>query len=309
MTKKNPPPKSGGLKLNIFTILSTISIIVLLVLGICMSFIWPTDWNPVLNSLFLNIISSLIGVMVGALIAIFIVDRYIDQRHREVAEAEAKQEKMYKAYWWGHHHGDLAMLTFVIMHLSLFVSYGQKRYLEILSSHIVPHKIPETIEKFIPFLLNSLLNDLNAESAPNHLSDERIFKNMNDEDAARITEVFLTNEPKEMLCSIKDLSCLLNQLNGYRNVIDDDIFLLQPFLARSMGLAQAMLKTKRELTYAINDIRHILLKQNSKEAVSSIQLDKDITTKFCKLGQAAITIIKILWSYQQGSLTDMDVSH
>src|SRR5208283_1456870 len=115
-----------------------------------------------------------------------------------------------------------------------------------------------------------------------------IFKNMKEEDADRIAEVFKTNEPTEVFCSINDLRYLSNQLNGYRHVVNDDIFLLQPFITRRMGLAQAMLTIRRELYDAINDLQLILLIQNSKEAVSSIQLEKDVITRYRRIGQTAI---------------------
>src|SRR3990172_8443128 len=72
-----------------------VSLSVFVLLGVAVSLLWPHQWNPLLVSLVLNVIAGLIGASVAILTAIFVVQKFLDDRALEM-EAETAR---YRALW------------------------------------------------------------------------------------------------------------------------------------------------------------------------------------------------------------------
>jgi hypothetical protein len=306
MNEAKSHTKVNNLKLRNIVVPTISGIIILLLFGIAISFIWPEYWNSALSMLILNIIASLIGVLIGILVAIFIVERYLEQHRREVAEKEAFQETMYREQWQAYLNGGLAMLSALITHLSLFVAYGQKEYLELLNARGDTSKVPETIGEFIPFLMDSMENRRQKRREGN-LKDDDQSKGMGEEDAIRLAKAFSEIKSSELYCSLKDLNSLLHYLRGLRELLRDQIFLFQPFMVKRMGLGVTLLQLSRNLADAIEDIQFLLINQKPEKTVASVHLDGRITIKYCWLGKQAVKVIQLIWNYAKGTDDDFKV--
>lgn len=306
MDKTYLTQRFNNLRLRSITIFSIALIVVLLLLGIIVSFTWPINWNLMLNALILNIISSLIGVLAGALIAIFIVEKYLEQHRREIAEKEAYQERLYKEQWQAYLYGGLSYLSATITHLSLFVAYGKEKYLELLNAEGDVSGVPDSIEAFVRYYVNSI-NIRHHQKLGDDVDKGDKPRGMDNKDADRLEKAFSEIRPAEIHCSLTDINFLLNYLHFLHERLQDQIFLFQPFMNKCMGLGIVLIQLDRALMSITDDMQRILIKLESKDTTSIIQLNERSAIKYCEAGKLAIKVIQLIWNYAQGTGDDIKV--
>lgn len=295
MTKTNIPLKINNHNPRYITGFSVSLIIALASLGVAISFIWPQSWNSLLCGLMLNIISSLIGVIVGALIALFIVERYLEQRRREAAEREALQEKQYNEQWQAYIDGGLSTVAYLIALTSLYVSQGREKFIELLKIDNEASKIPVTIEEFVI----SIKKDLEKAS----LNEKNTDKGFGAEDAARLAKSFSECEPVEISYDVDGLISLINFLDALHQVLVQNIFMFQPFMIKRVGLGLTLKKLDMRLVDVIDHMEHMMMHAKEDHTLDSIQISG---RKYCLMGFEACMVIQLIWSYVQNN-NDMKV--
>lgn len=260
------------IKLRKIVIITVIVIAVLLVSAILSPTLWLPSWNPMLGSLFLNIVASLIGVSVGVLIAIFVVERYLaHQRHEK-----RKREHLMKVYWI---YGGLSLLTAMIMHLSFFLLYGTRKWQALMISDSEQTKVPETIGEFIPWLL------IYGDKCRPHTTKEKL---------PLFEKEFNKTPNSPIKISRRDLGMLVDYMETCVTRIRDLMFLFQPFIDEHFELISSLVFYARSLDNAAQSSKFSLaLKTQQGKQTSSFHIDAKGQSLFQSLGKEAIKISKL----------------
>lgn len=278
---------------------ATAILVILLICAVVLSVIWPASWKPLLGSFLVSIAVSLIAVVAGALVAIFIVDRYLEHQRREAQKKEAVHEAVYQRRWQAYIHGGLSVLSAVVTHLSLFVTYGKNQYLVLLRAEGDTSDVPDTIGDFVPWLIESLelgrreRVDQGAASS----TDTAEHRGMTEQDAARLMKEFDGTASSPISVSRRDLSILLTYVRTLAVHLRDQLFLFQPFLDRHMELGVALVQFARSLDDVAEGVENsLLVRKEEGQPLASFHLDEGGTAQFRRLGKKAIEVIMLIWA-------------
>lgn len=250
-----------------------IVIVTLLISAILLSVLWPLSWNPFLGSLFLNIASSLIGVLAGVIIAIVVVERYLQHQRRQTQ----KREHLLKVYWI---YGGLSVLTAMIMHLSFFLLYGTKKWQALMVADSEQTNVPETIGDFIPWLINT-----KDKCRP------RVTKGK-----LTVFEKEFNKTPKQTVKITKrDLGIFISYMESCATRIRDQFFLFQPFMHEYFEQVSSLVLFARSLDNAVHDSKFslALITEKGKSPIS-FHLDDRGQAMFHSLGKEAVEISKLI---------------
>jgi len=267
--------------------LTIAALLVCLASAIILSVKWPSDWNALVASLLLGTLTTLIGVFVAVLMAIFVVERYLEDRRREAERISRVEKERYGAMWQAYLHGGVSILSALITHMSLFVAYGKNRYLELMQAEGDTAEVPNTIGAFAAWLPGAVDDGRRQKRAASSRSG-----GMGDEAALRFVKAFQTEQPVEQSCEREDLEVLLHYLDLYQRHLADQIFLFQPFMNTKMGIALGLVKLSRSLTFSIDDVRRCL--SVAKLTAKPVYLDSRTLSNLCDLGLQAVRLAQIM---------------
>jgi len=277
-------------ELRTIVVVVAIAMIILVVAGILLSLRWPANQRPMLESLILNIIATLIGVMVAILTAIFIVERYLERRQREAAQKAALQEELYQAQWQGYAYGGIAIISWMLVQISLFIAYGRSHYAELARRDI--KEVPDSISDFMSALKARFKREVEeSENTSNKPEDKT--GGWTEDYAIRLKKAFKEMTPRKIAPSRRDLIALVSDLERFDVLLRDQISIFQPFIERHMGVWVAMVELARWLRKSIIEVNGILASSMVEEE-SVGELSEDFTSLFCKIGESAITMRQML---------------
>ncbi len=184
-----------------------------------------------LESLALNIVASFIGLTGSILVAIFIVEKYLEHQRHQRQEQEILQEAKYQERWQMYIHGGVSVLSAIITHLSLFIAYGRGVYLQLLEARGDTSDVPNSVGEFVPWLINNLqVNRIHPKEGiiPNSTDNIR-SQGMGEREAIRLTEAFKDKLSSPITCSRNDLNVLSQYLRSFASHMHDQTLLFQPF--------------------------------------------------------------------------------
>lgn len=255
--------------------------ITLLVLGILFS----------AKSFLISLAASLIGLLGGILAAIFIVERYLKyQQQQRLAE-----QATYKIMWQSYIEGGLSVLSALITHACLFISFGKERYLILQEATGDTTDVPDTIADFIPWLTTNL--QVEEFSTPfekdANSSDTAQSRGMSKDKALRFTEEFSRKNCIASIYTLEDLIALKNFLNMINKKLRDEVFLLQPFLSIRMQLGVTLV----ELSRYVEDACEVIMQNIIAKGKTSFHLDSKFSSRFCLIGLKAVKLITSIWTY------------
>ena len=277
-------------ELKTIVIITAIAVIILVVSGIVLSLKWPANRDPMLESLILNIIATLIGVMVTILIAIFIIERYLERRQREAAQKAALQEKLYQAQWQIYAYGGIAVTSWMLIQISLFVAYGKSHYAELARRDI--KEVPDSIYDFMSALKARFKSEVEASENTSNKQEDKTEGWTNDY-AIKLKKAFKEMTPRKIQPSRRDLIALVSDLERLDVFLHDQISIFQPFMERHMGVGVAMVELARWLRRSIIEINGIIASSMVEEE-SVCKPGEDFTSLFCQIGESAITLRQML---------------
>ena len=268
------------IRLNQIVIVTSIIIFLLLVFTVLLSLLWPSFWNLLLGSALLNIASSLIGVFVGVLVAIIIVERYLENQRREAQRREQLLEDFHVSSISAWLYGGLSVLIAIIMHLSFFLLYGAKKWKMIMISNNYEIKVPNNIGAFVSWLIND--KDKLRPVVTKGKLDE--FKREFNE--TPISPIKITR---------RDLRIVTNYMRIYSACIRDQLFLFQPFIDEHFELISKLLFFTRSLDNVTQDsMVSIELMKDIDKSPQSFLLDDKGQNLFKSLGEGAIELSELI---------------
>lgn len=272
---------NSKIQLRKIVIATIIVILLLLAFTVVLSLLWPSFWNPSLGSTFINIASSLIGVFAGVLLAIFIVERYLENQRREAQRKEQLRRDIYMSYISGWLHGSLSVYTEGLTHLSYFLLYGREKWFALVgdSKEKVRH---ETIYDFLLWLTNVYMAK----------------KGMTKKELAKFKKGF--DEALRPLVTMDktDLRFLIGYVEMCANCIRDNLFLFQPFMEENFELARKLLSFVRFLESLTHRNSYFTGKILEDISLSSFDLDARGQSMIKDLGQKAVEITEMIFSYR-----------
>lgn len=250
------------------------------------------------QSFLISLAASFIGLLGGILAAIFIVERYLKQQQQH----QLAKQIAYKMMWQSYIEGGLSVLSALITHACLFISFGKERYLILQEATGDTTDVPDTIANFIPWLTTNLQVkefDTPLEGDVNS-SDTTQSRGMSKDKASRFTEEFSHKHCIESVYTLEDLIALRNFLNRINKKMRDEIFLLQPFLSVRMQLGVTLIELSRYVDDACE-----LIKQNiMAKGKISFHLDSKFSSHFCLIGLKAVELMNSIWTYVENDFTE-----
>jgi len=267
------------MKLRTIVIATIIVILLLLAFTIVLSMLWPSSWNPLLGTSLINISTSLMGIMVGIIVAIFVVERYLEYHRRETQKKEQLLRNRYREYWRGWLHGGFSVLIDTIIHLSYFLLYGSRKWEAVMDAKSEAIKIPGAIGDFIHWLIDTkILKD--------YMTKERI---------ARLEKGFDEIPKSSITVKREDLAFLVNYMESFGNRLRDQLFLFQPFVDEHFELTSKLVFFARSLDDATDHSKSSLALVTKKgKPPESFHLDDRGKRLFQSLGKEAIKVSKLI---------------
>lgn len=229
--------------------------------------------------------------MGGILAAIFIVERYLNQQEQQ----QLAKQVAYKTAWQSYIEGGLSVLSALITHACLFISFGKERYLILQEATDDTTDVPDAIADFIPWLTTNLSVkefDTPFERDTNS-SDTTKSRGMDKDKASRFIEEFSRKNCIESVYTIEDLVTLENFLNRFNKKLRDEVFLLQPFLSVRMQLGVTLV----ELSRYIDDVCELIKQNIIVKGKTSFHLDSKFSSHFCLIGLKAVKLMTAIWTY------------
>lgn len=261
-----------------------ISVFIFSIFAVTLSIFWPSNWNQLLGSTILNIIAGLIVLSLEIIVAIFIVERYLEYHKQEVQKKELLRRETYRGYWIGWIHGDLSVLVDSIAHLSYFTLYGSEKWNSILFEEGVTIEINKDIGEF----LNSLINEKRIKNFGTMKILERLEKGFEETPPSSITVVR------------EDLKKIVNYMETCENGLRDQLFIFQPFMEEYLGLASKLMFFTRSLSNVISTGKYSLgLLTRVDKSPESFHLDDQGKRLFQLLGKGATEVGKLIESEHQ----------
>jgi hypothetical protein len=203
------------MKLRTIIISVCISFLALLILAIVLSVFWPSSWNELLGSTLLNIVAGLIVLTLEIIVAIFIVEKYLENQRRKKEALDTLVEQIRKTKCIAVTQGILGVNVEGIIHLTFYTLYGLEKW----NIPLVSHKdgiiiTPKNMLEFISLIMSTFKD--NPE-----LSEQSL--------------VIIKNEFKEkpkinLTISQKEVVFFIDFVNMTINRIQDLLFLFQPFV-------------------------------------------------------------------------------
>jgi len=274
------------MKLRKIVIGVAISLFVLIFISVIISIYWPLSWNKLLGSTILNIIASLIGVSTGILIAIFIVERYLENQRRKAEAIERLVKYMRNKLCLASIQGGLDVLVGSIVHLSYFMLYGFAKWEILMNYHLDENtKAPENVHDFMPFIMSPVIGKYS----------------FSEQSLAKIKNGFEEIPSKGIVISNKDVVFYFNYMKMTENRIRDFSFLFQPFIEDNFDFTRSLIDFSRSLKdSAIGNI-FIREKTNDKEqseqlfqlSENGLKILKSLGDQAIKLYQSIIVLSKI----------------
>jgi ABC-type transport system involved in multi-copper enzyme maturation permease subunit len=197
-----------GLRPRTVILITSLLLIAFLVLGILISTLWAGDLSPALETFLISLTASLVPLFGGILAAIFIVERYLEYGKK----LREEQQKVYSITWQSYIEGGLSVLSALITHVCLFVSYGKERYLVLQEATGDTTDVPDTVSDFIPWLINNLdVTDFDTPSETNaNPSVTKLSRGMGKDKALRFLDEFSRIDCISSIYTDKDLIMLRN---------------------------------------------------------------------------------------------------
>jgi hypothetical protein len=272
-----------------------VSMAVLLSIGVIISLLWPGQWNLLLVSLILNIISGLIGAAVAILTGIFVVQKFLDDRSRE----EEIKNARYHATWKIVQYQLIKVEMYVIVHFCLFVAFGKDRYLK-LANHDA-QDLPESIGDFIYEFTLRLTDEL--EKTPKAEKDKEQSSQRDKQSWSRWKQAFASEVAAKALYSIRDIDFLLDTLYNFRLHIKDFLYLIQPFMIDKMGMAYALTDLSYQLSLTIDTVKQHMTAEIAKNPRGPLQLPEAVTSHIVSLGYRAVKVKEMISADQENDVS------
>lgn len=263
-------------------------LITILVLGILFS----------AQSFLISLAASLIGLLGGILAAIFIVERYLKYQKQQLLAKQAT----YKIMWQSYIEGGLSVLSALITHACLFISFGRERYLILQEAIGDTTDVPDTIADFIPWLVTNLrVEEFSTPFERNaNSSDTTLSRGMSKDQALLFKEEFSRNDCITSIYTLKDLIVLRNFLNMINKKLRDEVFLLQPFLSIRMQLGVTLVELSRYVEDACEEIMQNMIAKGK----TSFHLDSKFSSRFCTIGLKSVKLITSIWTYVEDGFSE-----
>lgn len=252
-------------------------IVILLISSILLSTFWSNSVNPILLSTIINIISSLIGVSVGIITAIFIVEKYLDINRKEELELQQLHKQLQVTSCSVEITGRLSVHFENIIFLSYFLLFGRKNFIKILNLKVSENEIPESAGEFMMWI--------NNVHKPDKLSIEEL---------ERFDKSF-HESPEVNGLTNRDIKFLFHITRMSLNHAKDFLFLLQPFIEGNFELARNLVSFARDLNEFLGAEKSYLelILVNNDGNVS----DDNLKELLASLGTSTINIYRLTHSY------------
>jgi len=271
---------NSKIQLRKIIIATIIIILLLLAFTVVLSLLWPSFWNPLLGSSFINIASSLIGVFVGVLVAIFIVERYLEHQRREAQKKEQLLRAMYRERLISWICGGLSVLTAIVTHLSFFLIYGKRKWQALMISDNEDMQVPETIGDFVVWLIDT---------------KDKLRPGATKEKLAQFEKEFNEKPKSPISVTRRDLGILVNYVEMCATRIRDQLFLFQPFIDEHFELASKLVFYAHSLEDAADHSKFSLsLVTKEGKSPQSFHLDDKGQDLFQSLGKEAIKVGELI---------------
>jgi hypothetical protein len=233
------------------------------------------------------------GILGAILIAIFVVEKYLERRRSEDERRSALEKEKYRAQWELYIHGGVSILSALITHLSLFVAYGKSRYLQLLNVHEDTRHVPETIRAFTPWLVDSMYEGRKERRT----ASSELYGGMGKDIATHLAEVFEKETLSKSAFIQEDLVVLLHYLRLFDQHLRDQAFLFQPFMVEHMGVSVGLVRFSHSLHDSISNIeRRIAIGAQIEGGISASNVDDKIRFGFCTLGRQAVAVMEMIWA-------------
>lgn len=295
---------STTLHLRTITTATVIGLIILIAAGISLALAWPAQWNQMIGTLILSIITTIIGVLLTILVAIFIIERYLARQRQEEKKKADRKEKIYQMKWDSYMQGGISMLSAVTTHICLYVAYGKERYLELTDEN--SSDIPDSIGDFIPALIKAFEETRRGKKEGTDIEkdiktdDYEGSKGWGKDKATLLGNIFIKSPSIERVFTYKDLSVLKTYLSRFGKLVDQQMYLIQPFINRHIGIGMALSDMSRYIQDALYDIE-IILEENLKENKPDTTLNtwKGFNKTYCYLGHSSVQVMQMIWAGEQ----------
>jgi len=287
-----------GLSPRTVILITSFLLIAFLVSGILISTLWSEGLSLALQAFLISLTASLVSLFGGILTAIFIVERYLENQKK----LREEQQKVYSITWQSYIEGGLSVLSALITHVCLFISYGKERYLVLQEATGDTTDVPDTVADFIPWLINNLnVTDFNAPFENNaNSSVPKLSRGMGKDKALRFLDEFTHRDCISSIYTHKDLIVLRNLLYNFNKKLRDEIFLLQPFLSTRMNLGTTLVELSRYIEDTYEDIELVII---SEKTISS-PLNPKFTSKFRSIGLKSTKLITLIWSFVEHNFNE-----
>lgn len=275
---------------------AAIAIIILLIVGVFTALSWSLSWNPNVTSLMLNLIAGLLEIIIGILVALFIVEKYLEHQRNEKGKVQLQQEKLRNEYWQALLGGGLDIIAVNLVYVCLYFSYGKDLFKDYTEKMFESLEIPNTVSSFIPFLIYQLYLATDRRAKSDSSKEERSRQDFDDPMANKLKRIFEEKPAIASKVDTEDLLHLRNILKMDNHAIRDHLFLIQPFLPERLSLGAMFIQISYDIMSAIEELDH-LLNENGANKGRTILLDSVFKSKYAGIGCKAIEIITDTWDY------------
>ena len=280
-----------GLSPRTTIIITSFLLVAFLVLGILISTLWAGDLSPAFETFVISLAASLTALFGGILAAIFIVQRYLEYGNK----LREKQQKAYNLSWQAYIEGGLSVISALITHACLFISYGKERYLVLQEATGDTTDVPDTVADFITWLISNLnVTEFDTPSETDiNPPATKLSRGMGKDKALRFLDEFSRKDSISSIYTDKDLFVLKNFLHMLNKKLRDEIFLLQPFLPTRMNLVTTLVELCRYIGDTYEDIEHVIISTKT----TSPHVNPKFTSNIRSIGLKSTKLITLIWSF------------
>lgn len=264
------------MKLRKIVIATIIAILLLLAFTIVLSMLWPSSWNPLLGSSLINMTTSLMGVMVGVIVAIFVVERYLESQRRQAQKKEEVIRYVRRRYYIGLMQGGLSVIVESVVHLSYYILYGSGKWRALMAFRDEQMQAAENIHDFTMAIMKEEVN----------LTKEKL---------AKFENGFEELPDSSIIFSPSDIKFIIDYVEMSVKRIRDYLFLFQPFVEEHFIFVRSVVDFVRSLdkTTSYNHFSLALVTKKGKSE-QSIHLDNKGQHLFQSLGKEAVKVSTLI---------------
>lgn len=256
----------------------SLTTILLIICSVLLSIYWPSFWNPMLGASILNIIASLIGVLIGILTALFIVQKYLDDKTADALRLKLIRKQIYMNNVTVQFRARLSIHFEYVIHLSYFLLYGRQKWMEFFFKDQASTKVPERIPEFFIWIVKEYMD-----------------RQMTQDDLKLLEKEFNLVNATPIKITLKDIKVWSHSVENCRHHVGDFLFLFQPFIEDNFELARNLISYAHELDNFSNFTKPYIESHPGNDA--TILLDDRLQSEIKSISLTTIQIYTLTHSY------------